>query len=188
MPDSQQATAETAAHISVLERFQSWLIGLRYGGMARAEAEHIVSVDPEVTRRFCVGLVDGRLFFGVQEPELSWFRDLPWLHVACRRGGTRMSFVTEECVVSGATIPCFALSFLSDHREQIALISRYHYLDIRVVEPRTGPEEGLISISGSVLTTVDVVVTEDESCLPGLLAGRSPGGHKNRSVFKKIIK
>ena len=166
--------------------FQNWIMELRRNGLAFNNASLILDIDESIARRFCIGIAEDRLFFGVQEGEIGWFGAIPWLHLAVKVGTKNISFVTEEIVFGDSLIPPFALTMKTDSREKAQMLTRMHYLDIRKV--RVDQETGFVSqISKNIITTLDVVSVEDDRSMEGLIAGRDPRG-RNRSVIRSIEK
>ncbi len=162
---------------------QHWLLGLRREGRAHTVDTMVVDIDEHASKRFCLGVSGGRVFLGVQAIELEWFGHLPWLHCAVRKGGSTISLVSEGTVSGNAEIPCFAISLHAGGADRVALLTRCPYLDVR--EITVGKSGAAIGVSRRVLTTIDVVLTKDDSTLEGLMAGRTPSGFTNHSAFRK---
>lgn len=162
---------------------QAWLHDLDARGLSRStESPRIVVIDEAAAARFCLGIMDGRTFFGVQKEELHWFGGLPWFHVALRKGSNRLNFVCEQTSVGKMTFPAFALAFLTQSPGRLIEISRLQRLDIRPIEI---DDAGRVqSVSRDRATTVDIQIVESDETLDGLMAGRLMTGHTNRSAIR----
>lgn len=179
-----KSTQKEAPTPSGLSCFQEWIADLRRGGLARSTSNMVIGVDDVVARRFCIGMAENRVFFGIQDRELEWFLDLPWLHVAVKKLGKKMAFVSEKTSAGGVSLPSFAISF--EAGDKAGLISRCKYLDIRKIN--VGDDGFVSAISKRVITTVDVFHVVDEESIAGLIGGRLTSGYTNRSVFVGSIK
>lgn len=159
--------------ISGLAAFQNWMATLRRDGMATSERNMVIDIDDDIARRFCIGIAEDRLFFGVQELEAEWFGALPWAHLAIRSASKNISFVTEEISLSGYDIPAFAIAMRADSQERARILSRVREIDIR--EVRLDETSGFISrVSRVALTTVPVIVVEDNREIDALISAGQP--------------
>lgn len=170
-----------------VSEFQSWLLDLRRSQLANTEGDpHVVRIDEQVARRFCVGVAENRVFLGVQARELCWFQGMPWLHVALRKGSQNINVVSEQTTVQGVTLPYFAIALRADNREKISLLSKYHYLDVREIE--AGPQGEVLGVSCAITMTLTVALVEQDETIEDLLARRGGKSFTNRSVFRKASK
>jgi hypothetical protein len=181
MTNSAQKDAPAA---SCLLGFQEWIADLRRGGLAKSTSNMVIGIDEVVARRFCIGLAENKVFFGIQDRELEWFSGLPWLHVAVKKGGKKMAFVSEETTAGGVSLPSFAISF--EAGDKVGLISRCQYLDIRKIE--VNDDGCVVAISKRILTTVDVYHVIDDESIAELRGGRITSGYSTRSPYSGAIK
>lgn len=169
--------------LAILE-FQRWLLDLRRQNLLTNPNDKMIAhVGESITRRFCIGSASNRIFMGVGVQEMSWFRHLPWLHVALCKGSNRINLVVAETTVQGITTPYFALSLEAGSPERIRELSKFHYLDIREVEIS---EAGSISVSRNLQRTIDVVIVQDESTIQNLVADKVGKTYSQRSKFSKV--
>jgi hypothetical protein len=154
-----------------MAQFQGWVTELRQSGQAWIRSPRVVSLSEQATRRFCLGMADGRMFFGLQEPELSWFLGIPWLHCAVKRGGSNIAFVSESTQHSGnSAIPSFALSLKVREARFITALLKHHYLDVREVQ--AGSQGAIYGASRTARATIDIVSVKDDESLNGLMDSR----------------
>lgn len=185
-PDGR--TPETSAEeqheiLRSIQAFQEWLGDLQQNAMVSVvPGSSIVQVLEPATNTFCVGIVEGRIFLGIHRTQMQWFCGLPWLHVAIRRGSRSLNFVCEEATVQGITVPYFALAFKLGSGKIISMLQRYHFLDVREVE--IDAEGHIDSVSTAVLTTIRIVLVDDDRNVRVLLAGRGGRTFSNRSIFR----
>lgn len=171
---------------TALQMLQNWILGLRKTGLASTTSDQVITIEPAATRRFCIGIVESRVFFGVQMSELEWFQTLQWLHVAVRASGTKLSFVSEQTSVEGNTIPCFALSLETGDRALISKVANQSYLDVRKI----GMDESgnVNSISKKIFFTISIVLTKEEHTIDGLMCKKFMTGYANRSPMRTVKK
>ncbi len=192
----QRARSEWATSAGMVSRdpresvmkLQGWIAELIYGGDAhRLEIDtNIVRISSRASSAFCVGTRDQRWALGVNSKELSWFLGLPWFHIAIKRGSTNLNLVCEHLHIDSLHLPAFCISLRASKPGSFDELSRHSLIDVREAFSATSGRLG--KLGDSILRTIDVRATEDESTMNGLLAGRVMTGHTNRSVFRSIKK
>ena len=176
----RSADPQTQTMVQALSGLQEWLLKLRAKGLATVRGDRLVCVEAHGADAFFVGRHEGRAFLGVAQEHIEWFTGMPWLHAAVKRGGARLGLVVEEVRDAGFVIPPMGLSLQADSPEQIEMLSRHHYLDVRVVDQMGGR----VQVSKEIVMTLDLVLTGGDDSLAGLYAGRKSNGYTNRSVFR----
>lgn len=169
-------------------RLQRWIDDLLQCGEAtRTDLDpNILRIGKRASSSFCVGTRDNRWFIGVAASDLAWFLGLPWFHVAIKRGSTHLNLVCEQLVLDCLHLPAFCISLHSAKAGSFDELSHHKLIDVRVASALGGCRFN--SFGSEILRTIDVRVTNDESTMNGLLAGKFMTGHSNRSVFRSIKK
>lgn len=161
-----------------LKHFQEWLLDLTRLNLVTTSKDLIIHVDESVTKKFCIGVVNNRFFFGIQEEELNWFSVFPWLHLAAKLNHKRLYFVCDEQAVESAMLPCFALSFQPESIQKIELIASKSVIDIRKIEINEYGD--VVMISKDPVMTLPVVSDFEEGSIGGLKGGKL----KNKPKFE----
>lgn len=169
-------------------KLQMWIAGLVECGDAHRLASdlNILRISSRASSGFCVGTREQRWFLGVGAKDLGWFLGLPWFHIAIKRGSTNLNLVCEQLVLDTLLLPAFCISLHASKPGSFDELSRHHLVDVRESSLDEAGRPG--RCGQSILRTIDVRVTDDESTMNGLLAGKFMTGHTNRSVFRSIRK
>lgn len=169
-------------------RLQRWIDDLIQSGDAqKADIDpNILRIGKRASSSFCVGTRDSRWFIGVAATDLTWFLGLPWFHVAIKRGSAHLNLVCEQLVLDSLHLPAFCISLHSSKPGSFDELSHHKLIDVREASALGGGRFN--SFGSAILRTIDVRVTNDESTMNGLLAGKFMTGHSNRSVFRSIKK
>lgn len=157
--------------IKSLRDFQMWILDLKKVGMVTTTDDIIIHVDEAITRRFCLGVHDNKFFFGMQEPELCWFKGFPWSHLAAKKSAKKIYFVCDEQAVSQAKMPAFALSFQPDSPQKIELIASRPFIDIRKIEIDLNGE--VTGVSKEVIVRIPIATDFEEGTLAGLMEAKN---------------
>lgn len=147
-----------------LGQLQKWLLAVHQQGHVVTTQDTIVLTDEEVARRICLGMVDQKMFLGVQEGEAAWISSLCWSHLSCMKSEAAIFLVSEEASSAGHVVPPFAIGFKTNHPARLMLLQRVRSIDIRLVVL-----EGDGSVSG--------VAKEVMHSLPVVLADASARGN-----------
>jgi hypothetical protein len=166
--------------------FQIWLNKMRESGLATSKGERIVGISEQGTRQFALGIAGDRVFIGIGGPEAAWFKGLPWLHVAIKKDTPFLNFVSEETMLNGTLFQSFAVCFAADDAQKTNHLAKCHFLDVRQVV--MGPNGVVTAVHSQVLSTIDVVIVEDDKSILSLLDGKQSNGFTNRSRFKSAMK
>lgn len=122
--------------LAAIQEFQSWLLNIKRKNLVSKEPSGdklIVRLSEDVSRRFCLGVAEERIFLGIQPLEMRWFQGLPWLHVAIKKGSKSLNLVGEETTLDGITLPYFAIALCADNSEKFLKLIKTRYLDVREI-------------------------------------------------------
>ncbi len=180
------------SELVAMDLFQKWAAQMSAAGRLSPAGDKAYLLDYAGSFRFCMGFYDGRIFLGVQEEEMEWFRRMVWLHVAVRPGSQRLNFVTEKVNTGREIVPGMALQIDTGSELLVRMVSRCHYLDVRTVESK---EAGLsfcddsrsFDVSRKVSMVMEVFLVKEETHYSELLGGRCTTGYTHRSVFTKVF-
>lgn len=170
---------DTAKILNSLREFQAWIFDLKRAGMVTTTDDIIIHVDESITKRFCIGIHDNKFFFGMQEPELVWFRGFPWSHLAAKKTSKKIYFVCDEQIIMENKLPSFALSFQPDSPQKIGLITSRPFIDIRKININEHGE--VVGVSKEVVCRIQVISDFEEGTLVGLIEAKN----KMKPKFKK---
>lgn len=167
--------------------FSSWFATQRAAGEIVMSADKMLSVQPNLSSQFCVGLFESRYYLGLPADVLTWFRDMPWLHAALLRATSSLSLVCERTRLPDVTLPEFSLNFDVGSPAIIRSLAHYHYLDVRAIKKAAvqrpdGRRD--IEVSRDVLMTLDIRVVSGVETFRDLLDGRDANGFSNRHPFQ----
>lgn len=174
--------------VIAIQLFQTWLLDLQRRKLALVESpdSRILHINQEVTKRFCVGTAEDHIFLGIPTEEMSWFQNLPWLHVALKRGSSRINLVSEQTTIQNVTAPYFALALHVDNSQKISILLKNKNLHIREVSV---DEHGVVNgVSKKVCFTITIICVDEDSNVASLLGKRGGRSFTNRSVFRGIGK
>lgn len=174
--------------ILAIQQFQMWIFDLQRKSIAYLEpgAGHILHIKHDVMQRFFLGIAESHIFLGIPSDEMLWFQDIPWLHVALRKGSDRLNIVSEETSIQNVILPYFALAFHVDNDKKINMLSRNKNLHIREIS--LDQYGDVIGVSQRISFTISIVNVEDDRNITGLLFGKEMSSSTNRSVIRKAYK
>lgn len=168
--------------------FQSWLqfISRKHQVDFNHSDKSIIHINENISRRFCLGIAENRIFLGIQPNEMKWFKGIPWLHVALRKNSQKINIVCEETTIDNVTIPYFAIALNTSSAEKINKLTKYHYLDVRLIQlDASGTVRG---VSQFVSTTLSIIVVNEDENLISLLADKVGKSSSNRSKFRSVYR
>ena len=149
--------------------FVEWMNHHYRDGGISMPSQHLLEVQPRLSREFCIGLHDMRYYIGVPTSTGRWFFGLPWACAAV--SGSSLLLVCRAAQGQGLAIPAFCLSFEVNPANYTRGLSHYHFLDVRTVElDRQRP--GAFHISRRVASTLPVrIATPATGDVLALLTG-----------------
>lgn len=140
-----------------LESLQRWLFSAQQEGHILTTQDTIVLADETISQRICLGMVDKRMFVGLQDQESSWVAPIRWSHLSCMKSESAIFLVSHEDQGSGQTVPTFAIGFKTDHAERLSLLQRVRTVDLRQIHSDT---DGVSGVAADVLHTLPVVLAD----------------------------
>lgn len=183
----EQARAKLVKRSAGVRAFMSWFARQRQSHALVMSSDRMLDVQPSLSGRFSIGLLDMRYYIAIPEDCREWFFEMPWLHAAVSRDSSVLSLVCERSRVPDASLPEFAMNFNTDCASMLKMLSNYHYLDVRLVTGASRVDKAgcrSVSVSKDVFMTLDIRVVQGERTFDALLDGRRADGFSTRSVTR----
>jgi hypothetical protein len=170
--------------------FMAWFAQERAKGNLVMSGDHLIDVQPDLSKRFNFGMANMRYFIALPEESMKWFFELPWLHVAIARDSSSLSLVCARSRIGDLHLPEFAMNFETKALPMLRMMCNYHYLDVRAQLGQPHVDESgkrVMAIGRDVLMTMDIRVISGERTFEALLDGKAANGFSVRSITRAKV-